>query len=162
MSSTSPPTDLLGAIIGAPAGSAFDRLRGQRPDIQRHTQGYHDVLLAPADPGGLSRADRAWIAWKTATLSRHAALAAHYRAMLDAIDPALATTPPSGRLAVIDAHVTRVTTAPGSATQAHIDALRTEGLTPRDIVALTQVIAFVSYQVRAAAGLSLLVQDPAP
>lgn len=158
----SPSTDLLGALIGAPAGSAFDRLRGQRPEIKRHSQGYHDVLLLPADPGGLSHAERARIAWRTATLSRHPALTAHYQALLDAADPAHATAEPTRRLAVIDDHVTRVVTAPASATPADIDALRRLGLTARDIVALTQIIAFVTYQVRAAVGLSLLVQDPAP
>jgi uncharacterized protein YciW len=54
-----------------------------------------------------------------------------------------------------------VTTAPGTALRGHIDTLRAVGLDARDIVALTQIVAFVSYQVRAAAGLALLAQEKA-
>jgi uncharacterized protein YciW len=143
-------TDLLAEIIGSVP------VRAERPDIVRHTQGSHDVLLTPADPGGLSLGERAWIAERVATLSRHPALAAHYRAMLEGHD-----APVGPRLALLDAHVTRVTTAPGTATRAHIDTLRAAGLSERDIVALSQIVAFVSYQVRAAAGLALLAKDPA-
>lgn len=155
--SDSPEADILGTIIGAPPGSAVDRLRDQRPEIKGHSQGYHDVLLHPADPGGLSLAERAFVAWRVAALSRHPALTAHYRAILDARDG----VPETERAQAIDTHLTRVTTAPATAEPAHIAALRALGLQPRDIVALTQIIAFVSYQVRAAAGLSLLVKDPA-
>jgi uncharacterized protein YciW len=145
-------TDLLSRSTGdVPA-------RAERPEIVRHTQGSHDVLLDPADPGGLSPAERAWIAERVAALSGHAALAAHYAALLRARDPAFSV---NDRRSVILDHVTRVTTAPASATQAHIDALRSIGLTPRDIVALTQIVAFVAYQVRAAAGLALLARGPA-
>jgi uncharacterized protein YciW len=145
-------TDLLAVFIGdVPA-------RGERPEIVRHTQGSHDVLLSPSDPGGLSLPERAWIAERVAALSGHAALANHYRAMLNRRDPAFAT---DARRDVMLDHVTRVTTEPGSATRAHIDALRSLGLSERDVVALTQIVAFVSYQVRAAAGLALLARNPA-
>ena len=144
-------TDLLAEFIGSVP------VRAERPDILRHTQGSHDVLLNPADPSGLSLGERAWIAERVATLSGHPALAAHYRSMLAGHD-----APTGPRRTLLDKHVTRVTTAPGTATRAHIEALRAAGLTERDIVALTQIVAFVSYQVRAAAGLALLAKDPAP
>ena len=161
MTDTDSPPDLLAAIIGAPAGSPVDRIRRDRPDIVRHSQGSHDVLLSPQDPGGVSPAERALIAWRVADLSGHQALAAHYRAMLDQRDTAMADEAPDARLATILAHVVRLTSAPGTATKAHIDALLANGLTERDIVAVSQLIAFVAYQVRAAAGLALLVRDPA-
>ncbi len=155
------PPDLLAAIIGAPAGSPIDHIRRDRPDIVRHSQGSHDVLLSPQDPGGVSPAERALIAWRVADLSGHKALAAHYRAMLDHRDKTLADAATDARLATILDHVVRLTTAPGTATKAHIDALRATGLTERDIVAISQLVAFVAYQVRAAAGLALLVRDAA-
>ena len=46
--------DLLDTIIAVP-DSVISRLRAQRPEIVRHTQGSHDVLLSPADPGGIRR-----------------------------------------------------------------------------------------------------------
>jgi uncharacterized protein YciW len=143
-------TDLLAEFIGSVP------VRAERPDIVRHTQGSHDVLLTPTEPGGLSLGERAWIAERVAILSGHPALAAHYRSMLAGHD-----APAASRRTLLDEHVTRVTTAPGTATRAHIDALRAAGLTERDIVALSQIVAFVSYQVRAAAGLALLAKDPA-
>jgi uncharacterized protein YciW len=147
--------DLLETIIGVSPDSALSQLRTQRPVILRHTQGSHDVLISPVDPGGLSLAERALIAARVAELSSHAGLAKHYHALLaERGDP-----PTSERLDAILRHVERVTTAPGTATPTHIETLRAVGLDARAIVALTQIVAFVSYQVRAAAGLALLVQE---
>ncbi len=154
----SQPSDLLESIIGVETDSPLARLRALRPDIVRHTQGSYDVLLYPADPGGLSEFERATIALRTAELSGHAALAAHYRAL----SAQRGGLPPSARLATIWDHVTLVTKNPRSATQANVAALHGVGLSPRDIVALTQIVAFVSYQARAAIGLGLLAQEMAP
>jgi uncharacterized protein YciW len=152
------PSDLLAAIIGVGTDSPLARLRALRPDIVRHTQGSYDVLLYPADPGGLSEFERAMIALRTAELTGHAALAAHYRDL----SAQRGSPPPSARLETIRDHVALVTENPGSAEQSNIAALRSVGLSPRDIVALTQIVAFVCYQVRAAIGLGLLVQEAAP
>jgi uncharacterized protein YciW len=149
--------DLLNAIIGARPGSALAALRAQRGDILRHTQGSHDVLLSPADPDGLSLAERALAAQRVAALAGHVALAAHYQTLLDARG-APATGP---RIAAILAHAERLAVAPGSATKAHLAALEAVGLQARDIVALAQLVAFVAYQVRVAVALSLLAQDMA-
>jgi len=147
--------DLLESIIGVAPGSALSQLRAQRPDIVRHTQGSHDVLLSPVDPGGLSPAERALVAVRVAEISAHVGLAGHYRSLL-----AERGGPPHGERAnTILRHVACVTAAPGTASHEHIDTLRAVGLDARDIVALTQVVAFVSYQVRAATGLALLAQE---
>jgi uncharacterized protein YciW len=152
---TSP--DLLERIIGLAPASPLSNLRAQRPDIVRHTQGSHDVLLFPADSGGLSLSERALIAARVAEASGHAALTRHYRQLLaERGDP-----PQDRRLDTILQHVNRVATAPGTALPAHIEAQRAVGLSARDIVALTQIVAFVSYQVRAAVGLALLAEGQA-
>jgi uncharacterized protein YciW len=149
--------DLLNQIIGAPSGSPLAELRAQRPDILRHTQGSHEVLLSPDDPGGLSLAERAMVARVVATLSGHAALTAHYQALV-----AARGEPSAGaRRAAILAHAERLTTAPGTATKQHLAMLDAVGLSARDIVALAQLVAFVAYQVRAAVGLSLLAREKA-
>ncbi len=149
--------DLLDTIISAP-DSAISQLRAQRPEIVRHTQGSHDVLLSPADPGGISLAERALIALRVAELAGHGGLAVHYRALLESRDPAMTPGSPSPRLRCILDHVALVATAPRDASMAQIDRLKGSGLSARDIVVLTQIVAFVSYQVRAAAGLALLAQ----
>ena len=148
-------SDLLESTIGVATDSPLVRLRGLRPDIVRHTQGSYDVLLCPADPGGLSLSERTTIALRTAELSGHAALAAHYRDLL----AERGSPPPGTRLETILAHVDPVTKEPRGATSSNIAALQGVGLNPRDIVALTQIVAFISYQVRTAVGLGLLAQE---
>lgn len=152
------PSDLLETIAGIATESPLARLRALRPDIVRHTQGSYEVLLYPADPGGLSLSERTTIALRTAELSGHAALAAHYREQL----AHRGEPPPGARGETIRAHVTLVANDPRSATQSNIAALHGVDLSPRDIVALTQIVALVSYQVRAAIGLGLLAQEMTP
>jgi len=149
--------DLLESTIGVATDAPLARLRASRGDIVRHTQGSYDVLICPADPGGLSLSERATIALCAAELSGHAALAAHYRDLAARRgDP-----PPGARLETILAHVALVTRHPRSAASSNIAALQGAGLSPGDIVALTQIVAFISYQVRAAVGLGLLAQEMA-
>lgn len=143
--------DVIDDALGLAPDSAVATLRRQRPDFVRYTQGSHDVLLAPPDPGGLSLHERAAIALRVASLEHDQALMARYQARLDAVGGA-----PPTRLAAILDHVALVVATPREATQARLDALRVLGLSPRDIVALTQIVAFVSYQVRVIAGLRAL------
>ena len=144
-------TDIVDSIVGDPSVAA---LRQQRQDFVRYTQGSHDVLITPAEPGGVSLHERAAIALQVATNERDAALIEHYRARLK---QAGGVPPP--RLAAILDHVKLVTLSPRSATHERLDALRAAGLAPRDVVVVTQIVAFVSYQVRVIAGLRPLSQE---
>ena len=140
--------DLMDAAVGL---ADTESLRRQRPDFVRFTQGSHDVLIAPADPGGLSLVERAAVALLVASLARDAVLAAQYQARLDGLGEVR-----PARLAVILEHVRLVAERPGTATRAGLERLGELGLSPRDIVVGTQIVAFVSYQVRVAAGLRAL------
>ena len=75
--------DVIDAAIGLAADSAVGVLRRQRPDFVRYSQGSHDVLMAPADPGGVSLAERAAVALHVASIEQDSALVAHYQARLD-------------------------------------------------------------------------------
>lgn len=148
--------DLMNDVLGVAEGSALAALRAQRPEILQHTQGSYDVLLTPEDPGGLSLAERALVAQRVAELSGHVALAAHYQGLVDArgaVAPA--------RAEALLAHAALLANSPGRATPANLVALQAVGLSERDIVALSQLVAFVAYQVRAAVGLALLAQEKA-
>jgi CMD domain protein len=161
--------DIVDVAAGLSPASPIAVLRRQREAFVRHTQGSHDVLIAPADPAGVSLIERAAAALRVASIGRDAALIAHYRARLRQIgadDATIATaenglqatgTPP--RLTAILRHVELVATAPGSATPVGLDTLRNAALAPRDIVALVQIVAFVSYQVRVVAGLRALARE---
>jgi uncharacterized protein YciW len=130
-------------------------LRRRRPEALRHAEGAFRELLLPADPGGLSHADRAALAMRVAEREGDAALAARYRAMLG-------DAPPSGPLLdALLAYADKVAQTPEATTRDDIDALASLGLSSRDIVAATQLIAFVPYQVRAIAGLRALLQETA-
>lgn len=155
-------TDIVDAAAGLAPDSPVVALRRQREAFVRHTQGSHDVLITPADPGGVSLVERAAAALRVASIERDDALVAHYRARLRDIGADVAAieamqVPP--RLAAILRHVALVTTAPGSAAQADLAALRDAGLTPRDVVVLAQIVAFVSCQVRVVAGLRALAEE---
>ncbi len=160
-------TDVVDAAAGLSAGSPVAVLRRQREAFVRHAAGSHDVLITPADPAGVSLIERAAVALRVASIEHDAALVAHYRARLAAVgaDPAVVVAGEGGaadgvplRLAAILDHVSLVTTAPGSASRSRLDALRQAGLSPRDVVTITQIVAFVSYQVRVVGGLRALAQ----
>jgi CMD domain protein len=162
--------DVVDATVGLSVASPVAVLRRQREAFVRHSQGSHDVLIAPADPAGVSLVERAAVALRVASLEQDAILVAHYRARLSAIgaDQSVIAAGEGGaapglspRLAAVLEHVSVVTTAPGTATRARLDALRDVGLAPRDIVTITQIVAFVSYQVRVVAGLRALVRETA-
>lgn len=155
-------TDIVDVAAGLASASPIAALRCQREATLRHTQGSHDALITPADPGGISLVERAAAALHVASLERDAALIAHYRARLRDLGANAAAmeandVPP--RLRAILRHVTLIATTPGSATRADLDALRDVGLAPRDVVIVAQIVAFVSYQVRVVAGLRALAAD---
>jgi uncharacterized protein YciW len=145
--------DLIDRIAGLAPNSALAKLRRERPDVVRHSEGAYAALIEPRDPGGLSRAERLAIAARIASLNEDAALAGHYREKLAALGGRVSE---DARWTAILRHVDRVTREPRTATQAHLAELTANGLTPHDIVAVSQLIAFVNYQVRVVAGLRLL------
>ncbi len=144
--------DIVDTIAEIAETSPLGQLRRQRAEIFRHTQGSHDVLVTPEDPGGVSLQERAAIALLLAEHDRDEALAAHYRTLLDAEGGA----PEGARWEALRVHAAMLAASPGEATARHLRNLEAVGLSSRDIVAVSQLIAFVSYQTRLLAGLRLL------
>jgi uncharacterized peroxidase-related enzyme len=141
--------DLIDTLAALPPDSALARLRHERAAIRGHTQGAYRALLHPEQPGGLSRQARAALAWRCAVDERDGPLAAHFAGL-------------GGGEAegVLAEYGRRVATAPGGIRQGDIDALRAAGLSPQDIVAATQLVAFVPFQVRLLAGLRAMAGHP--
>lgn len=158
--------DIIDQLAAVAPGSALAELRAQRPEIARFAQGSYQALLEPEDLGGVSRAERDLIALRVAVLTRTPALAAWHRARLQeagvsddtiaAVEQFSDGAPLTPREAAILRHTDRVTRAPAASTKDQLDELRAAGLTPRDIVTVAQLISFLSFQVRALAGLRLL------
>ena len=163
------PEDLLDGILGIAPGSPLDTLRRGRPEARRHAQGAYRELLMPDDPGNIGHTERAALALRVALREGDAALAARYRALLDRAGASeavmlaedLSAEPMEGRLPALLRYADLVAAKPEATAQADLDALRDMGLTPRDIVAITQLIAFVPYQIRLLAGLRAMMQEAA-
>ena len=168
MSTTATP-DVMDQLAGLAPDSPLALLRRQRPDVVRHLQGSDEAIFAPRDHGGLTTAERAAAALRASVLLRDATLQKHYGARLEALDAGqrLAASAISGsaggsdrRWQAILAHAERVTSDPDSARREHIDGLLAVGLSPRAVLALSQLIAYVNFQSRVLAGLNVLRGNP--
>jgi uncharacterized protein YciW len=148
------PADLIEDLLGIAPDSPLGVLRRRRPEALRHAEGAFRELVLPEDPGGISRAARALLARHVAAREGDAALAARYEALAGTVDP-------SPRLDALLAYAEKVAMTPEATAKADIDGLAALGLSPRDIVAATQLIAFVPYQVRMLAGLRAMQQEKA-
>jgi len=157
-------SDVIDTLAGLAPDSPLWKLRRERPEVVTHLQGSDDAIFAPADDGGLTRAERAAAALRSSELLRDDVLVQHYRARLAALDPkgVLAKTVEGGaqltdaRWDAIVAHVDLVTRGPGAAAREDIESLTAAGLSSHAIVSLSQLIAFVSFQSRVLAGLRML------
>lgn len=161
--------DVINQLAGIATHTPLDALRAQRPDIVRYAEGSYRALLEPADLGGVSAVERDLIALRVAILTGSTALADWHQARLrragvrDQVLAAVATNPAAEQLTprqqAILRHVDRLTKAPTTATAAHLAELGAVGLTPRDVVVISQLIAFLSFQVRTLVGLHILAEE---
>jgi CMD domain protein len=166
----SPGADgIVARAAGIAKGSRLAEALRERVDILRRTDASHDAVLLPSEPGGLGHPVRAALALRVARHNEDDGLAAHYSELLKRVEspPEVATLadpaapPPNDpRLATILWHVDMLTVRPREATRADIDALKAAGISEPDIVRLSQLVAFVNYQVRLVAGLRLLGNRP--
>ncbi|SMH61350.1 peroxidase-related enzyme [Azospirillum agricola] len=143
--------DLIDRLAGLSDASPLLALRARRAEIRARTQAAHDALLAPRRPGLFPAAERAAVAERIAALAGNDALAAHYRGLAAGTE---------ARPALV-AHAERVTRSPRDSRPEHLGALEAAGLDAHGIVALSQLIALVNYQVRLLAGLRALAGDAA-
>ncbi|RWQ87108.1 MAG: hypothetical protein EOS85_06665 [Mesorhizobium sp.] len=154
---------LIESLASVRPGSALAEAMEKRAEILRLSEAAHDAVLLPREPGGLSHGLRAALAARMARLNRSPVLASHYQTLVARADePTTASLANPGtnvtdrRTAEIVRHADRLTLAPREATRAHVDALREVGLTDADIVRLSELAAFVNYQVRVIAGMTLI------
>jgi uncharacterized protein YciW len=156
-------TTLIETIVGVPAASRLGHALNARTEILRLSEAAHDAVLLPREPGGLSHGLRAALA---ARMCRHVgdgALIAHYESYLahsSDLDLAVLTRP--GGVCgdplhdAMARHVDLLTLSPREATRQDIAALKVAGVSEADIVRLSELGAFVNYQLRVLAGLRLL------
>jgi uncharacterized protein YciW len=157
--------DVVAQLAGiAPHGTTAE-LRAARGDASRFTQGSFDALFAP-DATALSLDERLAAAAYAAHLARAHDAADFYRQSIEAgdvrhvLDSFIADdSAPAGteaRLTAILAHTRALSVLDASTDQAALGKLEHVGLSTPAIVALSQLVAFVSYQVRVVAALRAL------
>ena len=161
--------DILNSLLGITADSPLAQLRAQRPDATDHTQGSYDALFGDHPGTSLSRSDRLATGLRVASLHDEPAFVAHFTELLGktgASEGAIAdvTATPltaglSGRLHAILTHVDLLALDPMAATPADLEKLQAAGLSAPEIVTVSQIIAFISYQIRVFVGLTLLRGD---
>ncbi|KQW49573.1 MULTISPECIES: hypothetical protein [unclassified Ensifer] len=157
--------DVIAAIVGIEPGSAMAGVLSARADIMALTQKTHDSALTPENPGGLSHAERAALAWRIAKINDHKAFEDHFEALLEKAGAPDAAARMADiwfdggsdiRAKALIRHVDLVAHAPKQATRHDIELLQEAGLADDDIVRLSELVAFVSYQIRVAVGLELM------
>ena len=161
--------DTIDQMAGLASGSPLHTLRHQRDKVAAATQGSHDAMFDAAVEG-LTVTERLLVALHACRLSQALELSQHYRSRLVAlkVDPALLATvesvaESSGAAAAVDPRLRAMLvfthtliTNPINGDKPALMKLTDAGLTTPAVVALAQLIAFVSYQLRMVVGLKAM------
>ena len=161
-----PQPDLLDSLLNIAPGSPLHQIRHAREKVASATQGSQDLFFDPTLDNDLSLSERLWVAYYAARLGEQATLTAHYLKQLQAlgtkasvladVDAGAIDVLDDARLAAILRFTRTLIESPVHGDQAALLTLQHEGLSTAEIVVLAQLIAFMSYQVRLAAGLAAL------
>ena len=162
--STQDKVDVIDQLLQLdPQGSTFDA-RHFRTKVLHGTQDSYDALFSPKI--GLDLGYRWLVALYAAHLSQAAELTQHYlqQAQAYGVSDAYIQAVLVGRIADIDDSqlVAALTFTqiliekPIEGDQTAIKTLQQAGIATKDIIALSQLIAFLSYQVRLVAGLKAM------
>ncbi|WP_088141065.1 CMD domain protein [Achromobacter xylosoxidans] len=157
--------DLVDRLIGLAPGAKTYEVRHFREKVAAATQGSYDALFDPALPG-LSLAERLLVALYATRITPSPLLAAHYRTRLtdagatpadivvaESGKPSDAATP---RLAAILEFTRKLIEKPVEGDEAALKTLPAAGVSTPAVVTLSQLVAFLSYQVRLVAGLEAM------
>ena len=157
--------DLVDQLVGLQADTPLHAVRHRRDKVVSATQGSYNALFDP-ELAGLSLVERLAVAVYACRLTPAPELQAHYLAALDAagVDTATRELVISGspadaadaRLAAILTFTGKLIENPVEGDEAALKTLPAAGLSTPAVVTLSQLIAFLSYQVRLVAGLKAM------
>lgn len=140
-----------------PDGETF-ALRCRRPEYVAGAEACRASVLAPQNDLGLTPSLRAAIARRVALTADSAALLAGYALPDDPALAALATgeTPTDPLQRALALHADMIASHPGQSGPEHLQALQDAGLSVPQVIAVSELLAYVCFQIRVAHGLSLL------
>ena len=155
--------DAMDKAAGLSPGDALFNTRRFRPEFVEGAELCRLSVLLPANDQGLEPGLRVALARRMATLNADQALIAAYDAQLADLDPteqllalAQGAADLDEPLATIARHADLITLTPNKAEASNITLLAQAGLNNPQIVALSELIAFVNFQTRVATGLRLM------
>ncbi|MBW6425676.1 hypothetical protein KX729_30245 [Rhizobium sp. XQZ8] len=160
--------DQIDILSGLRVDGEVYRIRRERPDYVDGAEICREAVLSPNHGFGLGPALRAALAARMARMIGRNDLARSYELMLEEAGAAEALTAiasaaelpkhQDGFTAAIVRHADLVTKTPRNNTKADIERLEAAGLSNPQIIALSELIAFVNFEARIIAGLELLEQ----
>ena len=136
--------DVIDRLAGIGPGSGLDGVRRQRDEARRHAQASFDGLFTPVDASGFSVTERWAVAAFLALLHNQGDAAAFYAEGLAVRDTVLARA--------VGAEAGR------AAARGPFGRLVDAGWTTPAIVTLSQLVAFLSFQIRVVAGFRAMQQ----
>lgn len=145
--------DVIDQLVGIEPGSALDVLRYRRPDAREYAQASYEALFCPENEEGVTLLERDVIAARVAELHNDAGAAAFYRERRDEL---LEGQIFGERLRVALEHAELLVTRPSEASPQALKALDDAGWSTSEIVTLSQLVAFLTFQIRLVAGLRSL------
>lgn len=156
-------SDAIDRAVGLLPEDTLALTRRQRPEFVNGAEQCLQSVLAPQDDQGLAIDLRLALALRIATLNNDSALQQDYQTQLAQHQPsevlqALARGEDNlvEPLATLARHSDMVTQSPAQAMESNIRLLEQAGFSNGQIVALSELIAFVNFQTRVVAGLRLL------
>ena len=157
--------DVIDHIVPLSSGQATYAVRHERAKVVASTQGSYEAMFS-STVEGISLTERLLVALHACRLSNAGSLVTHYReqlvatgvdlSLIDAIDSNASQVNLDARLKTILHFTGTLILRPLEGDRKAIDALVAAGLTTPAIVALGQLIAFLSYQIRMTAGLQAM------
>lgn len=158
-------SDVIDAVVGLKDGDPLFAVRHAREKVASATQGSYDLFFGEGTEA-FPVQERLAVAWYASLLSRSESLAGHYSqklkaygldaAVLDAIRrDALDELAPT-RLSAMLVFTRKLINRPVEGDEAALKDLTRAGIATADVVALAQLVAFMSYQIRLTAGLAAM------
>lgn len=159
--------DVIDQAVPLAPHQATYAVRHERAKVVASTQGSYEAMFAPGVQG-ISVAERLLVALHACRLSNADSLASHYHqrlisegtepALIDAVNRNDIAARSDPRLQTILRFTTTLVERPIDGDRQAIEALVNAGLSTPAIVALGQLIAFLSYQIRLTAGLQAMAE----
>ena len=162
MNDVTPYSSIIIRAAGISENDPTLEVLSHRSDLLELSEHAHNACLTPRDPGGITLEERAALASRMCVLNGESVLSEHYASMLPS-GHALLNISGGGdhigdndRLHALIRHVDLVTNRPKDAESGDIENLKKVGVAEPDIVRLSELIAFVNYQIRVVHGIRLI------